>query len=450
MAQDCPLQPAEGVTMISHEELRSYVRWEDGLISPHIFSSDEIYELEMKRVFGRCWLFLAHDSQIPRPGDYFATYMGADPVLIVRQADGSVAAFLNACRHRGMKVCRGDEGNSKAFTCNYHGWSYDTAGRLVSVPSREHVYGEDFDMSRWGLAPVARLDHYQGFWFGSFDPSIVDLDTYLGPFRYHMDTFLDTMPGGIEFIGGTQKAAMGGTWKFAAEQFAGDSYHAATSHISDFAVTTPPELMPVRDQSGDHGPVGFHQFSTLDGHGAGFNTTRNPRRFAAAGATDVIDQYQDSIEPDVLARYGEDAASIYRGVIQHANVFPNLSFLSNPTTVRVWHPKGPGGMEMYSWVYVDKDAPAEVKDQLRWITQHHFGPQGLAEQDDGENFSAIGSNLSLRGPETHKLMLHYRMGLSDTAGDTQSAEGGRVKGMGEMPQRLFYRRWLELMTDSGE
>src|SRR5437763_1753370 len=101
--------------------LESLVDWEHGQISPRIFCEQEIYDQEMERLFGRTWLFLAHDTMIPKPGDFFNTFMGADPVIVVRQKDGSVKAFLNACRHRGMKVCRADQGTTKAFTCTYHG-----------------------------------------------------------------------------------------------------------------------------------------------------------------------------------------------------------------------------------------------------------------------------------------------------------------------------------------
>src|ERR1700752_99539 len=101
---------------------RDLIDLEEGTVSRLGYSDPAIFELE--KIFARCWLFLAHDSQIRKPGDFFATYMGEDPVLVVRQSDGSAKAFLNAFSHRGMKVCRADLGNAKSFTCSYHGWTY--------------------------------------------------------------------------------------------------------------------------------------------------------------------------------------------------------------------------------------------------------------------------------------------------------------------------------------
>src|SRR3984885_6473068 len=95
------------------KELLGLVDSDQGLLSPEIFSNKALYELELERIFARAWLFLAHDSMIPKVGDFIQTYMAEDPVLVVRQRDGSVKAFLNQCRHRGMRICRADAGNLK-------------------------------------------------------------------------------------------------------------------------------------------------------------------------------------------------------------------------------------------------------------------------------------------------------------------------------------------------
>ena len=81
--------------------LSRLVDTENGLISRRIFIEPEIYEEEQRQIFARCWLFLCHESQIPEPGDFYTTYMGEDPVLVVRDSGGKVNAFLNVCRHRG-------------------------------------------------------------------------------------------------------------------------------------------------------------------------------------------------------------------------------------------------------------------------------------------------------------------------------------------------------------
>src|ERR1051326_9627554 len=112
----------------------SLVDAERGLLSRLIFIEPEIYEQEQRQIFPRCWLFLCHDSQVALPGDFFTTYMGEDPVLVGRDSNGKVNAFLNVCRHRGNRLCRADTGNAASFTCAYHGWTYRNDGALTGVP----------------------------------------------------------------------------------------------------------------------------------------------------------------------------------------------------------------------------------------------------------------------------------------------------------------------------
>ena len=130
-------------------DARSLVDLKRGVVSRELFVNDEIYEQEQERIFARAWLFVGHESQIARPGDYFVSCMGEESVILTRDQRQQVHVFLNTCRHRGMKVCRYDEGNTAVFTCPYHGWSYATDGRLVGVPLFKECYQEQLDRTEW-------------------------------------------------------------------------------------------------------------------------------------------------------------------------------------------------------------------------------------------------------------------------------------------------------------
>ena len=132
-------------------DLSGLVDSENGLVSRRIFIEPDIYEQELEKIFARSWLYLCHESQIPLPGDFFTTYMGEDPVLVIRDDGGQVRAFLNVCRHRGNRLCRADAGNAASFTCAYHGWTYRNDGRLVGVPYMKEAYHNELDRERWGL-----------------------------------------------------------------------------------------------------------------------------------------------------------------------------------------------------------------------------------------------------------------------------------------------------------
>ena len=130
--------------------LGDLVNLNDGLISREIYVNEEIYKQELEQVFARAWLFIGHESQVPNPGDFVVSRMGEEEIIVVRDRKNRIHAFLNTCRHRGMKVCRYDDGNTLVFTCPFHGWSYDTDGRLVGVPHHKQAYHGELDKSRLG------------------------------------------------------------------------------------------------------------------------------------------------------------------------------------------------------------------------------------------------------------------------------------------------------------
>lgn len=178
-----------------HTSIDGLVGLNNGLISREIFVSEEIYQQEQEQVFARAWLFVGHESQVPKPGDYLASCMGEESVILTRDNQQQIHVFLNTCRHRGMKVCRYDEGNTTVFTCPYHGWSYATDGRLVGVPAYKEAYQEQLDRSQWGLVEVAQLANYKGTIWATWDKTAPPFLDYLGEMHVYLDTLLDCRDG---------------------------------------------------------------------------------------------------------------------------------------------------------------------------------------------------------------------------------------------------------------
>ena len=133
---------------MGHRPAKGLVDMKTGFIGRDIFVDPELYEVEQERVFARSWLFVGFEDQVRKPGDYFVSRMGEESVILSRDRDNTVHVFLNSCRHRGMKVCRYDEGNMPVFTCPYHGWSYAGDGKPGGGAAHKDAYREELDKSQ--------------------------------------------------------------------------------------------------------------------------------------------------------------------------------------------------------------------------------------------------------------------------------------------------------------
>src|ERR1700677_4566100 len=136
----------------------------DGIVSREIFSSETLFAKELERVFAPSWSFVGHTSQLANDGDYVLSRVGQESVIIAREKGGAINVLLNSCRHRGMPVCRYDDGNASAFTCSYHAWSYDLEGALTGVPRLNEAYHGELDRSQWGLVKARVAIFYGSIW----------------------------------------------------------------------------------------------------------------------------------------------------------------------------------------------------------------------------------------------------------------------------------------------
>lgn len=405
----------------------------DGWIDRRVFSDEDVYQEELHRIFARSWNFVAHESQLPNPGDFLTTYMGEDAVIVVRQRDSSIKVFANSCPHRGNKVCFADVGNARRFVCNYHGWAFDRAGKLAGMHA-EYAYDEgDIDKSQTMMKPVAKVESYKGLVFATFDPDTPSLEDWFGDFRWYLDMLLDNEEGGTEFIGGCIKSEFQANWKTGVENFIGDAYHAGWTHDSGARATTGGMPFPDIDMN-----TSYH--ASINGHGWEFGT-EGIGDIGLLGSPEVMDYY-NKIRPQMAERLGELRSKIF-GSVASCSLFPNISFLPGIHTFRVWLPKGPYAFELRTWVIVNKAMPEELKQEIAKRVMLTFGPGGLFEMDDGENWSNM--TLVNRGVATREQKLHYRSGISRRI-EHPDLPGTIYQGQyNDANQRLFYQRWLDLM-----
>ncbi|HXF33313.1 MAG TPA: Rieske 2Fe-2S domain-containing protein, partial [Candidatus Acidoferrales bacterium] len=244
---------------------------ERGTISREIFVDDAVFRDELEHLFSRAWLFVGHESLVPNSNDFFTSRMGTESVILTRDRRGEIHVFLNTCRHRGMKVCRYDQGNTPLFTCPYHAWSYATDGKLVGVPLFAELYDGVLDKSEWPLIEVAQMANYKGTIWATWDPSAPPFEEYLGGAREHLDLVLDARDGregGSEVLEGVQKWIVPANWKLGTENFCGDTYHNVSHRSVDLVGIGPSARSGVKGRRDQYSPGSQHVWLTFpQGHG---------------------------------------------------------------------------------------------------------------------------------------------------------------------------------------
>ncbi len=179
--------------------LENRMRWEQGRtappegfpalppIPPGRYTSDRFFELEKQHLWNKVWLYAAHQSQLPEPGDFLLLDIPGVPMFIIRGRDRRIRAFYNVCSHRGAPLVRESSGRQTSLRCTYHQWTYDPEGRLIAVMD-ERDFPEPFDKNCLGLAEV-RCELWGGWVFVNEDPDAPSLTSWLGMLTDEFEQF---------------------------------------------------------------------------------------------------------------------------------------------------------------------------------------------------------------------------------------------------------------------
>ncbi|MGA7436390.1 MAG: aromatic ring-hydroxylating dioxygenase subunit alpha [Solirubrobacterales bacterium] len=183
------------------------------MLPPAAFTSPEVFEWELEKIFTDGWICLGHVSAVQEQGKYLMREIGSSSVVVVGDERGQPRAFLNVCRHRGARIVEESAGQvKKRLQCPYHAWSYGLDGQLVAAPHMDGV--EDFDFSCYGLIPV-HLAVVGGLVLVDLSGEAPDPDEYVGDLLGHLDKYRND-----ELVsGGRIDYTVEANWKGIAENY---------------------------------------------------------------------------------------------------------------------------------------------------------------------------------------------------------------------------------------
>jgi phenylpropionate dioxygenase-like ring-hydroxylating dioxygenase large terminal subunit len=418
-----------------------------------LYTDPAIFELELTRIFGRCWLFLAHDSQIAAPGDFVRARLGREDVIVTRARDGAVHALVNRCTHRGARICAAERGTAAGFACPYHAWTYGLDGTLNSVPHRQSL-PPSFDLKdpRRALAKVPRLASHRGFIFGSLAAAGEDLGTFLGPMTEAIDNLVDRAPdGAIEHAGGIARQEYRGNWKLHHEN-ANDTLHPSFVHESSVATARADRrdyAAQAYDDHQTHTQLLSNGFGLREWQGVGLTGLPGGHSYmggfyrSGVLAPDRDDPVWREYRARLARRHGEAKAAAVLAQDRFNNLlYPNVSLNAQYQQIRIVQPVAVDRTRLVAFCFRLKGAPDPLFHRAVRFLSNLNSPASMILADDIEIFERCQSGLANATPE----WLDQSRGLGT---DRARAGGGfESAGVSELPHRMQYGAWLRYMTDA--
>ena len=401
-------------------------------VATPMYNDPAIFEAEMEKIFASTWVWVGHESEVPDKGSFRLSWVGRQPVIVVRDRKSELHVLVNRCRHRAASVCEIPKGKTSSFQCPYHGWGYALDGSLRALPYPEG-YGPDFDKADYGLKKL-KVATYSGMIFASFNPEVGPLDDFLGHAKPWIDLFMKQGGGFPVTVLGEHRFKVPMNWKIQLENTT-DAYHFPVVHKS---------FMQSLDGEANN------QFSFLDDDDGYVEDLGNghsvmvmmpelidlddepdrpiPERFRAL-ADSLRDRYDDRQVRRIVRAVG--------GCGFNLNLFPNaacsLSFF------RILRPVSVTETEIRHIAIGMQGGPAEANQMRLRLHEHFQGPMGFGSPDDAEVWERVQRGAA--GGGDLDVMVHRGLGLE------QAGPNGLPKGdiSAETGMRAAYAKWQEMM-----
>lgn len=417
-----------------------------GAVHRDAYVDEEVFELEMVRLFARAWVYVGHASQVPEAGDYITTTIGRASVVMVRHTDGSIRVLHNRCPHKGTQVAADPCGSTgRFFRCPYHAWTFRTDGSLLSTPLRKGYEDTGFEGSEaaGGMRPVAGVRAYRDFVFAQLDPSGPDFEAFFGGSLSSIDNMVDRSPEGrLEVAGGVFRYLHRCNWKMLVENQT-DTCHPMVAHESsagtavkvwEAAPLGTPKPMAVEIFAPFVSPYQFFEDMGLrtwaNGHGhTGVAHSIHSDYSAVPGYLEQM-----------TAAYGEARAQAILGENRHNTVyFPNTMIKGPIQLLRVFRPLAADRTLVESWTFRLVGAPDLLLERTIAYNRLINAPTSVVGHDDLEMYERAQKGLASPGLEwvnTQRLL----------AADETFADTAIVNGTSERQMRNQFDAWVRLMT----
>ncbi len=432
---------------VTNDDIKALIKPE--AIHKHVYTEQAIFDLEMERIFGKVWLYVAHESQLKNPGDFVRSRMGTQEVIVTRNASGEIHVLKNRCSHRGASVCSERSGNTKAFVCSYHAWAFGMDGTLQAVPHRQS-YPKTFMLNapENALQRAPRVESYRGFVFASLSPTGPSLSEFLGPMTGAIDNLVDRSPTGkIEISDSSFRLEYKGNWKLHHEN-ANDTIHPGVVHES--SVNTAREQARA-DTEFDSGQTR----EMLEANGFGRREWESIDLYAFPGGHSYMggiyksgllarkenDPVREKYVGIMNEAYGAERAAEILNLDRFNNlVYPNISVNAQFHQLRIVHPIAPDRTLVISHCFRLIGAPDEIFHRAVRFLTNLGSPASMIYIDDAEVFERC--NTGLHG-DTGMNWINMQRGAGM---ETAVHAGGVMATATEAPIRAQYAAWLDLMT----